>query len=350
MLRKAVWAGLLAAGLPGLSLACATCGCTLSSDAAMGYSSLAGWQVNLEYSFINQSQLRSGTHTATPEQVVDNPSNPSLGGGEIEKKTINRYLTASVIYRPNARWNLDLLVPYVDRTHSTYGQQQSPYDVSEVDPSQVSNADVSGLGDIKFISSFQGLLPTHNLGVQLGLKLPTGAYGGPNAAGTGNVGHPVYFGSAGSSAGNQLDTSLQAGTGSTDVIVGAYYYQPVSQNFDAFVNGQFQAAVRHALYQPGENYRPGNTATLSAGLRYEENPAFIPQLQINFSDKSADQGALADTTDTAGKVAYLSPGFTARLQNQLHVYGFVQLPVFSDLSGYQLFPRWTATAGLSYAF
>lgn len=47
----------------------------------------------------------------------------------------------------------------------------------------------SSLGDVKFILSYQGLLPTHNLGVQLGLKLPT---------------------------------SLQAGTGSTDLIAGAY--------------------------------------------------------------------------------------------------------------------------------
>jgi len=348
-MRKTLYAGLLAVSLPGLASACATCGCTLSADAAMGYSALSGWQLNLEYDYINQDQLRSGASTATPAQVVNNPSDPTLGGGEIEKQTINRYLTGSLIYRPNANWNFDLLVPYVDRTHSTYGQQQSPYDAADVAPSGISNADVSGLGDIKFITSYQGLLPTHNLGLQLGLKLPTGAYGGPNVYG-GNVGHPVFFGTAGNSAGQQLDTSLQAGTGSTDLIVGGYYYQPVSQNFDVFVNAQFQAALVYAMYEPGENYRPGNTATLSTGLRYEADPAFVPQLQLNLSDKSADQGALADTTDTAGKVAYLSPGITARLRNDLHVYGFVQLPIYSDLSGYQVFPRWTASAGLSYAF
>jgi len=38
-----------------------------------------------------------------------------------------------------------------------------------------------------------------------------------------------------------LDASLQPGTGSTDIIVGAYYYQPISQNFDFFANAQFQA-------------------------------------------------------------------------------------------------------------
>jgi hypothetical protein len=34
--------------------------------------------------------------------------------------------------------------------------------------------------------------------------------------------------------------------------------------------------------------------------------------------------------------------------SNLHVYGFVQVPVYSNLYGYQLFPRWTASVGASY--
>jgi hypothetical protein len=59
----------------------------------------------------------------------------------------------------------------------------------------------------------------------------------------------------------------------------------------------------HRQDQPGNDFRPGNTATVSFGLRYEENPKWIPQLRLNLSHKSADQGALADPTDTAGTVA-----------------------------------------------
>jgi hypothetical protein len=113
---------------------------------------------------------------------------------------------------------------------------------------------------------------------------------------------------------------------------------------------QFQSAVAHKLDQPGNDYRPGNTTTVSFGIRYEENPKWIPQLQLNISRKNADQGALADTTDTAGTVAYVSPGLTAQVFHSLHTYGVLQFPVYSNLSGYQLFPHWTATAGLSYAF
>jgi hypothetical protein len=337
-IKRAGFAALFAVVAPVGSWACATCGCTVNSDAAMGYSTATGWRINFEYSYIDQDQLRSGTSTTGPAAAVNNPSNPALGGGEIEKQTINRYYTLGLSYRPNADWSFNLLIPYVSRDHTTYGQHQEPYAPSDTAPDQISGAHVSNLGDVKVIGNYQGLLPTHNLGLQLGVKLPTGQYGtsvdfydGPN------VGSP-------------LDASLQAGTGSTDIIVGAYYFQAVSQDFDAFADAQFQSAVAHKQDQPGNDFRPGNAATVSIGLRYEANPRWLPQLQLNLSRKSADQGALADTTDTAGTVAYLSPGLTALLVPKLYVYAVLQVPVYSNLSGYQLFPRWTGTVGVSYAF
>jgi len=174
--------------------------------------------------------------------------------------------------------------------------------------------------------------------VQLGVKLPTGQYG-----------TAVQFYS-GPNAGTPLDASLQPGTGSTDVIVGAYYYAAISQNFDAFVNGQFQAAVKHRMDQPGNDYRPGNTTTVSFGLRYEGNPRWVPQLQMNLLHKSPDTGALADVQNTAGNVASVSPGVTVQLAASLNLFAFAQLPVYSNLYGTQLFPRWTASAGVTYAF
>lgn len=333
----------LVAAMPaGAALACATCGCALSSEAAMGYTSTAGWLVSLQYDFINQNQLRYGTGTVSRNQVAS--LNPDAQQ-EVENQTINRYLTLGVLYAPNADWNFRLLVPYIDRSHTTFGAATAP-----ITPDQNSSASVSSLGDVKLIASWQGLLPTHNLGFQLGVKLPTGHYGGPNADGTGTVGSgPVTF-KSGPNAGSYLDTSLQAGTGSTDLIVGAYYYQPVSQNFDAFVSGQFQSAVTHKLDQAGADYRPGNLASLSFGVRYEENPHLVPQVQVNITRKTHDQGALADVADTAGSVVYLSPGFTAGVGERAHVYAFLQLPVYSKLDGYQLFPRWTASVGMTYSF
>ena len=308
---------------PQRAHACASCGCTLSADAAMGYSALPGWRLSVEYDYIDQDELRSGT-----QAVSGVPA-----GTELEHQTINQYVTTGLSYTPNSSWNLTLLIPYVIRSHSTYGT----YDPAQPLP-ELSRAFSSSLGDVKLIASYQGFLPTNNLGVQLGVKLPTGQYG-----------TAVEFYS-GPNAGSPLDASLQPGTGSTDIIVGAYYYQAVSQNFDAFVNAQFQAAVKHRMDQPGNDFRPGNSTTVSFGLRYEGNPRVVPQLQMNLLHKAPDEGALADVQNTAGSVVYVSPGITAQLSARFHVFAFAQLPVYSNLYGIQLFPRWTASTGVTYAF
>ncbi len=347
--RRASIALIAAAGASPLSaFACATCGCSLSTDAAMGYSTASGWRVSLQYDYIDQNQLRFGSHSVSQSQVA--AINNAGGDQEVENDTLNRYITFGVSWSPNADWNVRLLVPYIDRGHSTYASATNP-----ITPDQLSGVTVTGLGDVRAIATFQGLLEQKNLGLQLGIKLPTGNYGGPNADGTGIVGrNPKAFSSGPLSANptpdNLVDTSLQPGTGSTDLIVGAYYHQPVSENFQGFVNAQFQAAVTHRLDQPGQDFRPGNTTTVSFGLRYQANPNLVPQLQMNISHKGADQGALADNPDSAGTVAYLSPGITVAVTEKLQAFGFVQLPVYSHLIGYQLAPRWTASAGLSYAF
>lgn len=336
---------LLVSAFPAVAQACATCGCSLSSDAATGYSSGPGWRVDMQYSYIDQSQLRIGTGAISALRLA--AINNGGGAQEVEKDTTNRYVTLGVAYSPSADWNVSAQLPYVDRSHSTYGNATT----DRLTPPNLSGVSFGELGDMRLIASYQGLLPTNNLGIQLGVKLPTGRFGGQNLVTGASVGHPVYFSSGPNAlAGQSLDTSLQPGTGSTDAIIGAYYYQAVSQDFDAFINGRFETAAFEALDAVNANYRPGNLTTIGVGLRYERWPEWTPQLQVNFTHKSADQGALADITDSAGNVVYLSPGGTIRLDAGLQIYGFVQVPIYSDLVGYQLFPRWTANAGISYAF
>jgi hypothetical protein len=322
-IRRLVLGGLLAAIAPSSVLACATCGCVLSADAAMGYSASAGWRLNFEYDYLHQDQLRSGTRAVTG--VPD--------GNELERETLNRYFTVGLNYSPDSRWNIDVRLPYVVRTHTTYGEFDSSQPLSGLSGSRSSS-----LGDVKLVAGYQGLLPTHNLGLQLGLKLPTGNYG-----------TAVSFNS-GPNAGTPLDASLQPGTGSTDVILGAYYYRAISQDFDVIANGQFQRAMAHRQHEPGNDFRPGDFVTASVGLRYEASPQWVPQLQLNLLRKQADRGALADEQNSAGTVAYLSPGMTAKVLDNLHVFAFAQFPVYSKLEGYQLFPRWTVSVGASYAF
>ena len=343
---------LLAATLLALAAAdasaCATCGCSLSTDAATGYPTRPGWNMSLQYDFIDQSQLRHGSKAVSTADVA--AINDAGGDQEVEHDTVNRYATLGIGWMPNEDWGLRLLVPWVDRGHSTYASATNP-----VGDDQLSTARIKGLGDVRFLVTWQGLLEARNLGLQLGLKLPTGRYGGASADGTGIVGRkPVTFQhgplSTNDSPDNLVDTSLQPGTGSTDLIVGAYFHQPVSTNVEAFVNAQYQAAIANRLHGPGQDFRVGNTTVVSFGARWEAAPTLVPQLQVNISHKGADQGALADNPDSQGTVVYLSPGVTGTVGDHWQAFGFVQLPVASHLVGYQLAPRWTASAGVSYAF
>lgn len=152
------------------------------------------------------------------------------------------------------------------------------------------------------------------------------------------------------SPGSLVDTSLQPGNGSADVIVGGHFYRPLMAGVDGFVNAMFQAAIAQRPHQSGQDFRPGNTQTLSDGVRVEAAPTAMPQLQINVFRKSRDQGALADNPNSAGMMVYLSPGVTVAVMDGLQAFAFVQLPVNSHLDRYQLTPRWTASAGVSYAF
>jgi hypothetical protein len=308
--------------LPDNAAACSSCGCALSSDAAMGYSVSSGWRVSVEYDYIDQDELRSGTRS-----VAGVPN-----GLELERDTLNQYVTTGISYSTEPAWRISMLAPYVIRSHSTYGT----FDATQPLPFPSSSSSAS-LGDLRIIGAYQGLLPENNLGIQLGVKLPSGRYG-----------TAIAFDN-GPKAGTPLDASLQPGTGSTDIIVGAYYHQQLGRNVEMFVNGQFQSAVRHHMDEPGNDYRPGNSTTATFGVRYARNPRWVPQLQVNLVHKAPDQGALADIQSTAGTVTYVSPGFTAQFAS-LHVFGFVQVPAYSNLYGYQLFPRFTASVGASYGF
>lgn len=335
----------LAAGSAG---ACATCGCSLSTDAATGYPTRPGWTLGLQYDDIDQRQLRHGDKAVSTAQVA--AINDAGGEQEVEHDTVTRTTTLGLGYAPDDDWGVRLLLPWIDRGHSTYGAATNP-----VTPDQLSTARVKGFGDLRVVATYQGLLEERNLGLQLGIKLPTGHYGGPAADGSGVVGrHPTTFRggplAANASPDNLVDTSLQAGTGTTDIIVGAYYHQALSASVDAFVNGQYQAAIANRLHRAGEDFRVGNTTFVSVGARWQAGPTVVPQLQVNIAHKSADQGALADTSDSAGTIVYLSPGLAGMLSDRVQAYAFVQLPVASHLAGYQLAPRWTGSAGVSVAF
>jgi len=316
--------------------ACASCGCTLSSDwESQGLSTQPGWKLDLRYDYLNQDQLRSGTKTISPgaaSQIVTNNGNQ-----EVEKYTKNQYYTATIDYSGSADWGVSLQLPYIVRSHSTLGTNSdgsTPGGLLGNGGGGEYDSKTSSLGDVKIIGRYQGFLPQRNFGILLGVKLPTGSY-----TKTGTSTDVTAPGSA------PIDPGLQPGTGSTDVILGAYYFDALNKNWDYFTQATVQTVVKSR-----DGYAPGTGYNLNLGVRYMGFDGVIPQIQLNARYVQHDTGALADQISTGGTLTYLSPGVVVPVTKQASIYGFVQVPIYQDVRGVQLAPRYTASIGARFSF
>ena len=289
---------------------CASCGCSLSSTwDTYGYSTAPGFKLDAIYSYIDQEQLRTGIHKISPSQVPL--------GQELEKSTRTSTETLGLSYDFSADWGLTLQAPLVSRDHATLGNDHMSFDRSSI----------TTLGDMKLLGRYQGLLSDHSLGFELGLKLPTGKFDQTFESGA------------------ALDRGLQAGTGTTDLIAGVYYFGELGADW-----GYFGEAIVQTAFDSREQYRPGTAENLTAGLRYMGFGRIMPQLQINGRIAGRDTGLQSDNFDTRGSLVYVSPGVAVDISKTASAYAFVQIPVYQNVNGYQLSPTWTLTVGMRISF
>ena len=313
------------------ALACSSCGCTLSSDwDSHGFTTHSGWKLDLRYDYLNQDQLRSGTGTISPgaaSQIVT-----GTGNQEVEKFTRNQYYSAAIDYSGSPSWGISLQIPYIDRTHRTLGTASDGY--TPATGGGQYDSSTSSLGDVKLTGHYQGFLPRHNFGIQLGFKLPTGSH---TRMGTST--DPANPG------GVPIDRGLQPGTGTTDGILGAYYFDSLSRDWDYFIQAIAQLALNSS-----DGYKPGNGYNLNLGVRYMGMTSAFPQLQVNARHVEHDTGDNADQISTGGTLIYLSPGLVVPVTRLTSIYGFVQLPLYQDVRGVQLAPRYSASIGARFSF
>ena len=315
----------LAVSSPIQAFACASCGCTLSSDwENLGFSSTSGFKIDVRYDYLNQNQLRTGSHSISPAAAANSDS-------EIEKYTRNNYLTVGIDYSTNPDWGVNVQLPYINRNHTTLGTGSDGVSLGD----GAYHSSTSSIGDIKVIGRYQGFTEQHNFGVLFGLKLPTGSYTKTGSL-TDGSGPAV------------IDRGLQPGSGTTDAIIGAYYVDAFNHDW-----GYFTQAIVQKPLDTSDGYKPGDSLNLNLGLRYQGFDDITPQLQVNARFVEHDHGQSADgayATGTGGTLVYLSPGATYRVNKQVKVYGYVQLPIYQDVNDLQLAPRWTASLGFNYAF
>lgn len=165
-------------------------------------------------------------------------------------------------------------------------------------------------------------------GLVFGLKLPTGKTNVTNGMGS------------------LAERSLQPGTGTADLIVGAYYHQRLpAQDLSWFAQVQYQ----HALNQHDE-FRPGAQLGADLGVRKALGDKLGALLQLNMVVKRRDSGNQAEPGETGSRQAFLSPGLNYAVADNAQVYGFYQQPIYRNVNGVQLVARHAFIVGLSGRF
>jgi hypothetical protein len=311
ILRFAVALGAMSAAAP--AFACASCGCTLTSDwLSQGLVSQPGTSFSLRYDYIPQTSLRSGTHS------VDRGAISLPTEREIEQYTRNHYLTAALDRQFSSDWGLNLQIPFIYRPHATIGE----------DETERSYSHTNGLGDIRITARWQGLsTPGSITGIQFGLILPTGQF------------HQTFR--KGPERGGEVDRGLQPGTGTVQALVGFYHYGKLSRSLDYIVQVQGQTPL-----DGRDRYRPGTVGQLSVGIHYTGWRGITPQLDLTFRATAKDRGTNSDRPNSGGEDLYLTPGLNVQLSPKMSAFASVQLPLYQRVNGFQLVPRATGSIGL----
>jgi predicted porin len=301
--------------------AAASCGsafCLVNTNwSVQGVWNEPGWRLDLRYEHIDQDQPRAGTRR--------------VGVGEVpahhdEVRTRNNNVLATLDYGITPDWGVSVIVPYVDREHTHIHNHHG-----EQIPERWSFHD---LGDARVQGRWQAVLDATDTeraafaGATFGLKLPTSRI---------DVANPE---------GEVAERSLQPGTGTTDLLLGAYYRQAIpARQASWFVQWQGQFALdAHA------GFRAGNQMGLDYGWRYDATDALGLMLQANYRYKARDSGPEAEPQDSGGQFLTLAPGVSYALSPAMQVYAYVQVPLWQRVNGVQLTSDWSATAGLSVQF
>jgi hypothetical protein len=312
-LSKAAAAAALAtvALTPSDARACA-CGCGIFEVAtASMFPEGPGGMVYLDVDYQNQYKNWSG-----------NSRSPAANNGDKEISTV--WVTSGFQYFFDSSWGMQVEVPYANRTFKT--ETGDP----NAAPGTVTSMNWGDLGDIRVKGVYTGFSDDLSTGLTFGLKLPTGNYTYNNAFG-------------------DVDRDSEIGTGSTDLLLGAYHRQRFSRHskFDWFAQAQVDIPM---LTRDG--YRPGIEADESLGIDYRGwsfgKLRISPVAQAIFAERTSDSGDNAsggvnddDAPDAQGaknsgyERILLSPG----LEFDLHpfsLYTAVELPVFQHVTGNQL--------------
>jgi hypothetical protein len=197
-------------------------------------------------------------------------------------------------------------------------------------PGQIQSFNSKDIGDIEIMGTYTGFFKDMSTGVTVGIKLPTGTFNAPG-----------------------LDRDTQIGTGSTDLMLGAFHRGLLSgdnawQYFTQAMLRQpflYQAAADPQGFfdgNPGvvQTYYPGMQIDGAAGVNYNNLyhvlgfDKITPLGQVIVSHRDHDTGTGSDPYNSGFDRVMLSPGieFTKVLDEANNrvgkVYFDVEIPVY----------------------
>ena len=278
--------------VPSLAAACA-CGCGVFSVGADALNPTLGkGEIGLEYDYMDQTQDWSG-HARAP--AADNS----------DKEIKTDFFTLTGQYRLSPTWAVRAEIPLSSRAFRTENAAGTGVD----------DRHHTALGDVRLLGVWSGLAEDGSTGLVFGVKLPTGDFKYPG-----------------------FDRDTQVGTGSTDLLIGAYHGAPLDQNgrWTWFAQGLADLPIAS---QGG--YTPGREADAAIGVAWHGLSAatakltVTPTLQVIGSLRAHDSGPNANPGDSGYQRALISPGVEIAT-GAWRVYGDVELPLYQNYNGHQL--------------
>jgi hypothetical protein len=239
-----------------------------------------------------------------------------------DKEINTQWYNVGFEYMFNRQWGVMARVP------TTYRSLTTETDFSF--PGEIQSFNSKSIGDIEIMGIYTGFFQDMSTGVQFGLKLPTGTFTAPG-----------------------IDRDTQIGSGSTDLLLGAfhrglltgdnawqYFYQAMLRQPFLYQNAVDPQGFFDGNLGVVQSYHPGMQVDAAGGIVYNNLynvlgfDKITPLGQVIISHRNADSGTGADPFNSGFDRVMLSPGieFTKVVDEAnnrvIKTYFDIEVPVY----------------------